>query len=78
MQFQGDILDVPVERPEINETTALGAAYLAGIAVGFWKDRSEIANQWNLDKRFEPELEEKRHELYTGWQKAVKAAMAFK
>lgn len=79
MQFQGDILDVPVERPEINETTALGAAYLAGIAVGFWKDRSEIINQWNLDKRFEPKLEEeKRNELYTGWQKAVKAAMAFK
>lgn len=74
-----DILDVPVERPEINETTALGAAYLAGIAVGFWKDRSEIINQWNLDKRFEPKLEEeKRNELYTGWQKAVKAAMAFK
>ncbi|MFL6977853.1 glycerol kinase GlpK [Bacillus inaquosorum] len=79
MQFQGDLLNVPVERPEINETTALGAAYLAGIAVGFWKDRSEIANQWNLDKRFEAELEEeKRNELYTGWQKAVKAAMAFK
>ncbi|MDZ5719610.1 glycerol kinase GlpK, partial [Bacillus sp. SXabc123] len=79
MQFQGDLLNVPVERPEINETTALGAAYLAGIAVGFWKDRSEIANQWNLDKRFEPELEEeKRNELYKGWQKAVKAAMAFK
>lgn len=72
-------MNVPVERPEINETTALGAAYLAGIAVGFWKDRSEIANQWNLDKRFEPELEEeKRNELYKGWQKAVKAAMAFK
>ncbi|ADM36992.1 glycerol kinase GlpK [Bacillus spizizenii] len=79
MQFQGDLLNVPVERPEINETTALGAAYLAGIAVGFWKDRSEIANQWKLDKRFEPELEEeKRNELYKGWQKAVKAAMAFK
>lgn len=58
MQFRGDLLNVPVERPEINETTALGAAYLAGIAVGFWKDRSEIANQWKLDKRFEPELEE--------------------
>lgn len=55
------------------------AAYLAGIAVGFWKDRTEIANQWNLDKRFEPELEEeKRNELYKGWQKAVKATMAFK
>ncbi|MED4581156.1 FGGY-family carbohydrate kinase, partial [Bacillus atrophaeus] len=79
MQFQGDILNVPVERPEINETTALGAAYLAGIAVGFWNDRSEIADQWSLDKRFEPEMkDDQRKELYSGWQKAVKAAMAFK
>lgn len=70
MQFQGDILNVPVERPEINETTALGAAYLAGIAVGFWNDRSEIADQWSLDKRFEPEMkDDQRKELYSGWQK---------
>ncbi|ASB90345.1 Glycerol kinase [Bacillus sonorensis] len=79
MKFQGDILDVPVERPEINETTALGAAYLAGLAVGFWNDRSEIKDQWKLEKRFEPEMEEKvREDLYSGWQKAVKAARAFK
>ncbi len=72
MQFQSDLLDVPVERPEINETTALGAAYLAGIAVGYWKDSTEIADQWNLDKQFKPEMEdEKRDELYGGWKKAV-------
>ena len=79
MQFQSDLLNVPVERPIINETTALGAAYLAGLAVGFWKDRSEIADQWALDRPFEPNMaEEKREELYSGWQKAVKAATAFK
>lgn len=79
MDFQGDILDVPVERPEINETTALGSAYLAGLAVGFWNDRSEIKDQWQLDKRFEPKMEEKEREsLYSGWKKAVNAARAFK
>lgn len=79
MQFQSDILDVPVERPEVNETTALGAAYLAGLAVGFWKSLDDISNNWNLDKRFEQNMEEAtRDELYTGWKKAVKAAQAFK
>lgn len=79
MQFQGDILNVPVERPVVNETTALGAAYLAGLAVGYWKDQSEIAEQWSLDRSFEPKMEEdRREELYLGWKKAVKATMAFK
>ncbi|MGG3574262.1 glycerol kinase GlpK [Bacillus gobiensis] len=79
MQFQGDLLGVPVERPEINETTALGAAYLAGIAVGFWNDSSEIKNHWKLEKRFEPNMAaQQKDELYQGWKKAVKAAMAFK
>ncbi|BCB03753.1 glycerol kinase GlpK [Bacillus sp. KH172YL63] len=79
MQFQSDLLSVPVERPEVNETTALGAAYLAGLAVGFWEDRKEISQQWNKDKQFEPEMaEDTREELYSGWKKAVKAAMAFK
>lgn len=79
MQFQGDILNVPVERPVVNETTALGAAYLAGLAVGFWKDQSEIAEQWSLDRSFEPKMEEdRREELYLGWKKAVNATMAFK
>ncbi|QUW21434.1 glycerol kinase GlpK [Sporosarcina sp. Marseille-Q4063] len=79
MQFQSDLVNVPVERPLINETTALGAAYLAGLAVGFWKDRSEIATHWHLDRSFEPNMEQsERDQLYTGWQKAVKAAIAFK
>jgi len=79
MQFQGDILNVPVQRPVINETTALGAAYLAGLAVGFWKDQAEIAEQWKLEKSFDPAMEEeKREELYAGWKKAVNATMAFK
>ncbi|WP_186670961.1 glycerol kinase GlpK [Sporosarcina sp. BP05] len=79
MQFQADLLNVPVERPMISETTALGAAYLAGLAVGFWTNRSEITAHWNLDRPFEPEMEQKqREDLYAGWQKAVKAAIAFK
>lgn len=79
MQFQSDLLSVPVERPVVNETTALGAAYLAGLAVGFWKDREEISKQWNKDKQFEPKMAvETQEELYGGWKKAVKAAMAFK
>ncbi|CAJ1002040.1 glycerol kinase GlpK [Brevibacillus aydinogluensis] len=79
MQFQSDVLGVPVERPQVNETTALGAAYLAGLAVGFWKDRQEIAANWHVDGVFDVKMsEEKRNELYDGWKKAVRAAMAFK
>lgn len=79
MQFQSDILNVPVERPSVNETTALGAAYLAGLAVGFWKNKEEIANHWNLERRFEPNMsDEKREALYDGWKKAVNAARSFK
>lgn len=79
MQFQSDLLNVPVERPSVSETTALGAAYLAGLAVGFWESTEAIAKHWNLDKHFNPEMEEdKREVLYTGWQKAVRAAQAFK
>lgn len=79
MQFQSDILNVPVERSAINETTALGAAYLAGLAVGFWDSKESIAKQWNLERRFEPQMEEKEQaSLYEGWQKAVKAAQIFK
>ncbi len=79
MEFQSNILDVPVERPMIVETTALGAAYLAGLAVGFWKNKTEISEQWAVDRQFTPNMtEEKRGQLYGGWQKAVKAAMAFK
>ncbi|QUE87453.1 glycerol kinase GlpK [Exiguobacterium alkaliphilum] len=79
MQFQADILDVPVERPEVSETTALGAAYLAGLAVGFWKDQAEIKQQWKLDQQFEPSMDESHREnLYKGWQHAVEATMGFK
>ncbi|WP_047795078.1 MULTISPECIES: glycerol kinase GlpK [unclassified Exiguobacterium] len=79
MQFQSDILNVPVERPEVSETTALGAAYLAGLAVGFWKDQAEVKEQWKLDKKFDPNMDESHREaLYKGWQHAVEATMAFK
>ncbi|ALC90230.1 glycerol kinase [Bacillus sp. FJAT-18017] len=79
MEFQSSILNVSVERPVINETTALGAAFLAGLATGFWKNRKEISEQWALGGSFEPSMEEKeREELYSGWKKAVHAAMAFK
>ncbi|MGE7918296.1 glycerol kinase GlpK [Viridibacillus sp. NPDC093762] len=79
MQFQSDLLDVQVDRPIINETTALGAAYLAGLAVGYWENRNEISENWKNDKSFQPKMEqEKREGLYEGWQKAVKAAMVFK
>ncbi|MGG4265663.1 glycerol kinase GlpK [Peribacillus simplex] len=79
MQFQSDLLRVPVERPTINETTALGAAYLAGLAVGYWKDQEEIAQQWAIDHTFNPSMAEQDSEkLYDGWKKAVQAAMAFK
>jgi len=79
MDFQSDLLDVSVERPIVNETTALGAAYLAGLAVGFWDSQEEIAKQWAIDRKFDPSMtEENRTELYEGWKKAVKAAMVFK
>ncbi|ANQ88465.1 TPA: glycerol kinase GlpK [Staphylococcus pseudintermedius] len=79
MQFQSDLLNIEVERPEINETTALGAAYLAGIATGFWKDKSEIQRRWKLEKSFEPEMNQKEsNRLYKGWKKAVEATQVFK
>ncbi|MDZ5473802.1 glycerol kinase GlpK [Bacillus sp. 31A1R] len=79
MAFQGDILNVPVERPKINETTALGAAYLAGLAVGYWKDQDQISNQWAVDRKFEPTMNlKRREELYKGWKKAIHATMAYK
>ncbi|WP_028393101.1 glycerol kinase GlpK [Bacillus cihuensis] len=79
MEFQSDLLNVPVERSIINETTALGAAYLAGLAVGYWENQDEIARQWGIDQAFEPSMDhKKREELYEGWKKAVHAAIAFK
>lgn len=76
MQFQADILGVPVERPQVIETTALGAAYLAGLAVGFWESKEELAKRWKLDRKFEHQMEEaKSHKLYKGWQRAVSRSM---
>ncbi len=75
MQFQADLLDVPVVRPAVAETTALGAAYLAGLAVGFWTHRDEIAKNWQEEKRFLPNMDEAtRERLVHGWNKAVQAA----
>ncbi len=75
MQFQADILGTPVDRPKIIETTALGAAYLAGLAVGYWKE-NEIRKNWQLDITFKDEMEEQqRTKKYAGWQKAVKRTM---
>ena len=72
MQFQADLLNVPVVRPVVKETTALGAAYAAGLAVGYWKDLNELRSNWRQDKVWRPEMEsEKRNHLYTEWKKAV-------
>lgn len=79
MQFQADIVNTAVERPEIQETTALGAAYLAGLAVGFWDSKDEIANRWQLETEFTPQMsEEDRTKLYKGWKKAVEVTQVFK
>ena len=76
MQFQADILGVPVDRPQIIETTALGAAYLAGLAVGVWNNKEELKTAWKLDVRFEPVMDKSEADkLYKGWQKAVKHSM---
>lgn len=78
MQFQSDILNTNVIRPVITETTALGAAYLAGLAVGYWKSTAEIQQQWKADKIFEPSIDSnKRDELIKGWHRAVKASIAW-
>ncbi len=78
MQFQADILGVPVERPQVAETTALGAAFLAGLAVGFWKSKEEIAAQYGVDQTFIPSMAaEVRQTRYVGWTKAVQRARAW-
>ena len=72
MQFQSDILGITIERHATAETTALGAAYLAGLATGFWQDTNEIASNWASDKRFEPSMDaELRSRLYDEWLRAV-------
>jgi len=76
MQLQADLLNVPVVRPKVSETTALGAAYLAGLAVGFWKNQADIAKQWQTDKRFKPGMKTAtRKQIATGWVRALNQAM---
>ncbi|MFI7068211.1 glycerol kinase GlpK [Kribbella sp. NPDC050124] len=76
MQMQADILGVPVSKPVVAETTALGAAYAAGLAVGFWKNKDELVQNWNEDKRWEPQWsDEQRTKGYAGWQKAVQRTL---
>ena len=75
MQFQADILGIPVEVPETLETTALGAAYLAGLATGFWQDKEELKSRWRLRRRYEPQMgEEERERLYARWKEALSRA----
>jgi glycerol kinase len=72
MQFQADLLGVPVVRPKVLETTALGAAYLAGLTTALWKSRDEIAGQWQVERKFEPRMDEaRRGELMARWREAV-------
>ncbi len=72
MQFQADILGVPVQRPRIAETTALGAAYLAGLAVGFWQSQQEVSRYWQVDRTFDPQMSvDQREKLYADWKRAV-------
>lgn len=78
MQFQADILNKEVLRPQCIETTALGAAYLAGLSSGFWKDRADIKNNWALERTFVPSMEEEeRKARQKGWKRAVRAALAW-
>jgi glycerol kinase len=77
MQFQSDILNTKVLRPTITETTALGAAYLAGLAVGYWKSIDEIHEQWLIDKTFSPSMDDdERNKLTSGWKRAVKTTIS--
>ena len=76
-QFLADILDVPVERPVVTETTALGAAYLAGLAVGLYPSLESLADVWRCERRFEPQMPAAaRNRLYAGWQDAIRRSRA--
>ncbi len=78
MQFQADILDVPVIRPVVTETTVLGAAYAAGLAVGYWQNQDDLRANWAEDARFEPEMDgATRDRLYASWKKAVSKSMGW-
>ncbi|PKK94198.1 MAG: glycerol kinase [Tenericutes bacterium HGW-Tenericutes-6] len=79
MQFQSDILNLRVDRPIIQETTALGACYLAGLATGFWQNKNEIVSSWKLDQSFIPKMKQKDRDFYIkGWKRAIEATRAFK
>jgi glycerol kinase len=78
MQFQSDMLQAPVQRPQVVETTALGAAYLAGLAVGYWESQDQIAANWRLDRTYTPQMSvAHRDRLYRGWQEAVRRSRAW-
>ena len=75
MQAQADVSQAPVHRPHCVETTAMGAAYLAGLAVGYWKDKEEVVKNWEIHKTFTPDIpDEKREEMISGWDRAVKCS----
>lgn len=79
MQFQSDLLNLNIKRPKVSETTALGAAYLAGLATGYWKDLDDIKDNWQLDQEYDSKMAEtERTALYDGWKKAVTATRSFK
>jgi glycerol kinase len=76
LQFQADILGAKVQRPVVAETTALGAAYLAGLAVGYWQNQDDVTRNWALDREFAPQFDEaKRDKLYRGWRRAVERSL---
>ena len=78
MQFQADIMNAPVHRPVCVETTAMGAAYLAGLAVGFWQDKDDVKRYWSLDRSFAPDMDDDQRAVeLEGWKKAVKAVMSW-
>jgi glycerol kinase len=73
MQFQSDMLQVPVQRPQVVETTALGAAYMAGLAVGYWESQDQLAANWHLERTYTPQMSvDRRDRLYRGWQEAAR------
>ena len=78
MQFQSDILGRPVQRPRCIETTSLGAAYLAGLATGYWNSTDDILENWRIDREFQPSMRDsKRTELLKGWEKAVTCVLGW-
>ena len=77
LQFQADLLSVPVRRPVVGETTALGAAYLAGLAVGYWDGLDDVRRNWALDREFGPAMAARRRSRLQGWRKAVTRAQGW-